>query len=84
MDNLLPTYSRDINSPLAALSICHINLQGDCDFAKKIRTSNYIESWRHPAPHRCSTEDRKPDIIIENNRLGLDGGVCTELTKKKI
>ena len=85
MNSLLPTYSKDINTPLLALTTCSLNLQGDCDLAGRITTVNYLNAWKHPAPSKCKSDmSVVSDVIISKDRLGMDNAVCMDQKKRKI
>ena len=72
----MPHSSRDPIIPLAALSVCHINLNSACDHHTEQLKRNYLAEWRYPAPAHCRSA---PPVLIEEirlNRLGLNIDLC--------
>jgi hypothetical protein len=72
----MPKFSRDTLTPIAALSVCYVNLNGSCDLHTEQLVRDYIADWRHPAPAHCRTGPPPKSEVIQYNRLGLNTSIC--------
>ena len=72
--------AREQAVPLAALSVCSVNLNRNCDFHVQRKFEAYLDNWKHPAPDHCqpSGKGRPPVAIVHADRLGLDIEDCTK------
>ena len=64
--------SRELTVPLAALSVCNVNLEPNCDFHVSRKYESYLDSWRHPAPAHCQPGGKLPSApVVHADRLGI-------------
>lgn len=69
----LPRFSGDRMTPLAALSVCHVNLNASCDFHTQELQRNYLKAWRFPGPAYCGDGyDAVRIDPIKYNHLGIN------------
>ena len=70
--NWLPVSSSDL-TPLAALSVCYINLDDGCNFHQDRKQEAYLRAWANTAPPHCRTGGpAKQDEEIHADRLGIE------------
>ena len=59
--------------PLAALSVCHVNIDTGCDFHLTQKLREYMQHWQQPAPGRCQGKPKRPQPTpIHADRLGME------------
>jgi hypothetical protein len=59
--------------PLAALSVCHVNIDTGCDFHVAQKLREYMSDWSDPAPIHCKRNKSKPPIpVVHADRLGME------------
>lgn len=66
--------ARDQTVPLAALSVCYVNVNRGCDFHVEKKFDVYNNDWRNPAPKHCRSSKktkRSVDGVIHADRLGF-------------
>lgn len=70
----LPLATDDPHTPLAARSVCYINIDDGCDFHTKQKERAYLAAWKSPAPEHCQPRWYKPPVAppIHADRLGLE------------
>ena len=65
--------AREKTVPLAALSVCHVNIDTGCDFHVTQKLRQYMEDWKQPAPAHCRVNPKRPaPIPIHADRLGME------------
>ena len=63
--------AREHTVPLAALSVCHPNIERGCDFHKERKWESYYDAWKSPGPSHCQrARKQEPDPIVHSDRLG--------------
>ena len=69
----LPLAYNDPHTPLAARSICYVNVDENCDFHLKQKKQAYLEAWKSPAPEHCQPRWKRdpPGVPIHADRLGM-------------
>ena len=64
--------AREQTVPLAALSVCHVNIDTGCDFHVTQKLRQYMEDWKQPAPAHCQVNPKRPaPVPIHADRLGM-------------
>ena len=59
--------------PLAALSVCHVNIDTGCDFHVAQKMREYLNDWQNAAPAHCQSKQTKPVApMLHANRLGVE------------
>ena len=75
-DNTVPqSRGWSVTAPVpAALCICSVNLDTNCNFQVEQKYKNYLTEWKTPAPKSCRNRDKPitEATVLYSDRLGVE------------